>query len=122
MSPDGLTLVVSERTPSADRMALVLWDVDGTNPRRVYQDDAYRSGRPAGTYAGLAARGPVEAGVSLVHLIVLRPRAAQNASVVRYAATSGRDRYRMKTAAGTTNMFSAVDENSPQTMTSASGA
>ena len=40
----------------------------------------------------------------------------------RYAATSGRDRYPMKTAAGTTNMFSAVDENSPQTMTSASGA
>ena len=39
VSPDGRTLVVSERTPSADRMALVLWDVDGTNPRRVYQDD-----------------------------------------------------------------------------------
>ena len=39
ISPDGRTLVVSERTPSADRMALVLWDVDGTNPRRVYQDE-----------------------------------------------------------------------------------
>ena len=39
VSPDGRTLVVSERTPSGDRMALVLWDVDGTNPRRVYQDD-----------------------------------------------------------------------------------
>ena len=39
VSPDGGTLVVSERTPSADRMALVMWDVDGTNPRRVYQDD-----------------------------------------------------------------------------------
>ena len=37
--PDGRTLVVSERTPSGDRMALVMWDVDGTNPRRVYQDD-----------------------------------------------------------------------------------
>ena len=39
VSPDGRTLVVSERTPSDDRMALVMWDVDGTNPRRVYQDD-----------------------------------------------------------------------------------
>ena len=39
VSPDGRTLVVSERTPSGDRMALVLWNVDGTNPRRVYQDD-----------------------------------------------------------------------------------
>ena len=39
VSPDGRTLVVSERTPSGDRMALVMWDVDGTNPRRVYQDD-----------------------------------------------------------------------------------
>ena len=39
VSPDGQTLVVSERTPSSDRMALVMWDVDGTNPRRVYQDD-----------------------------------------------------------------------------------
>ena len=39
ISPDGKTLVVSERTPSGDRMALVMWDADGTNPRRVYQDD-----------------------------------------------------------------------------------
>ena len=39
VSPDGSTLVVSERTPSDDRMALVMWDTDGTNPRRVYSDD-----------------------------------------------------------------------------------
>ncbi|MEE2791956.1 MAG: hypothetical protein VX453_10005 [Acidobacteriota bacterium] len=39
VSPDGRTLVVSERTPSDDRMALVMWDTDGNNPRRVYQDD-----------------------------------------------------------------------------------
>ena len=39
VSPDGRTLVVSERTPSGDRMALVMWDTDGTNPRRVYSDD-----------------------------------------------------------------------------------
>lgn len=39
LSPDGRTLAVSERTPSADRMALVMWDTDGTNPRRVYTDD-----------------------------------------------------------------------------------
>ena len=39
VSPDGRTLVVSERTPTDDRMALVMWDIDGTNPRRVYSDD-----------------------------------------------------------------------------------
>ena len=38
-SPDGRTLVVSERSPSSDRMALVMWDADGTNPRRVYSED-----------------------------------------------------------------------------------
>ena len=39
VSPDGRTLVVSERAPGSDRMALVMWDADGTNPRRVYRDD-----------------------------------------------------------------------------------
>ena len=43
VSPDGRTIVVSERTGRAfqndDRMALVMWDTDGTNPRRVYRDD-----------------------------------------------------------------------------------
>ena len=39
VSPDGRTLVVSERAPGSDRMALVMWDADGTNPRRVYGDD-----------------------------------------------------------------------------------
>ncbi len=39
VSPDGRTLAVSERTPSDDRMALVMWNTDGTNPRRVYRDD-----------------------------------------------------------------------------------
>ena len=43
VSPDGRTLVVSERTGrefrSDDRMALVMWNTDGTNPRRVYRDD-----------------------------------------------------------------------------------
>ncbi|MDA1186111.1 MAG: hypothetical protein O2930_15920 [Acidobacteria bacterium] len=38
-SPDGRTLVVSERAPSSDRMALVMWDADGTNPRRVFYSD-----------------------------------------------------------------------------------
>lgn len=40
ISPDARRIVVSERAPSDDRMALVLWDLDGTNPRRVYRDDA----------------------------------------------------------------------------------
>jgi TolB protein len=39
VSPDGSIVAVSERTPSSDRMALVMWDTDGTNPRRVYRDD-----------------------------------------------------------------------------------
>ena len=39
VSPDGRTLAVSERAPSSDRMALVMWDTDGTNPRRVYSDE-----------------------------------------------------------------------------------
>ncbi len=39
VSPDGRTLAVSERTPRDDRMALVLWNTDGTNPKRVYRDD-----------------------------------------------------------------------------------
>ena len=39
VSPDGRTLVVSERAPSSDRMALVMWDTDDTNPRRVYSDE-----------------------------------------------------------------------------------
>jgi Tol biopolymer transport system component len=40
ISPDARRIVVSERAPSDDRTALVLWDLDGTNPRRVYRDDA----------------------------------------------------------------------------------
>lgn len=39
VAPDGGTIAVSERTPSDDRMALVMWDTDGTNPRRVYRDE-----------------------------------------------------------------------------------
>ena len=39
ISPDGRFLAVSERAPSNDRMALVIWDTDGTNPRRVYRDE-----------------------------------------------------------------------------------
>ena len=40
VSPDGRSMVVSERQPigSADRTALVVWDTDGTNPRRIYRD------------------------------------------------------------------------------------
>jgi Tol biopolymer transport system component len=40
ISPDARRIAVSERAPSDDRMALVLWDLDGTNPRRVYRDEA----------------------------------------------------------------------------------
>ncbi len=40
VSPDGRSIVVSERQPigSADRTALVVWDTDGSNPRRIYRD------------------------------------------------------------------------------------
>ena len=39
VSPDGRTLALSERSPSDDRMALVMWNTDGTHPRRVYRDE-----------------------------------------------------------------------------------
>jgi Tol biopolymer transport system component len=39
ISPDGRSIVVSERAPANDRTALVMWDIDGTNPRRLYSDD-----------------------------------------------------------------------------------
>jgi Tol biopolymer transport system component len=39
LSPDGQTLVVSERGPAPERVALVLWDANLTHPRRIYSDD-----------------------------------------------------------------------------------
>ena len=41
VSPDGKNLVVSERVPDAggDRASLVVWDTNGTNPRRIYHDE-----------------------------------------------------------------------------------
>jgi Tol biopolymer transport system component len=38
VSPDGRVIAVSERTPESDRSSLVLWDTNGTNPRRIYHD------------------------------------------------------------------------------------
>jgi Tol biopolymer transport system component len=40
VSPDGKFIAVSERVPDGggDRTSLVLWDTNGTNPRRVYRD------------------------------------------------------------------------------------
>ena len=40
VSPDGRQLVVSERTGRGspdDRTALVVWNTDGTNPRRIFR-------------------------------------------------------------------------------------
>ncbi len=37
VSPDNRTIVVTERGPESDGMALVMWNTDGTHPRRVYQ-------------------------------------------------------------------------------------
>jgi Tol biopolymer transport system component len=39
VSPDGRQVVVSERVPGGgDRSSLVVWDINGTNPRRIYND------------------------------------------------------------------------------------
>lgn len=39
VSPDGQSVVVSERVQSGgDRTSLVVWDANGTNPRRIYHD------------------------------------------------------------------------------------
>ena len=40
VSPDGLSLAVSERVPDSatDRSSLVVWDTNGGNPRRIFQD------------------------------------------------------------------------------------
>jgi Tol biopolymer transport system component len=43
VSPDGTRLVVSERTGRGnpdDRTSLVVWQADGTNPRRIFRGDA----------------------------------------------------------------------------------
>jgi Tol biopolymer transport system component len=71
ISPDGSTIALSERSPRNDRMALVLWNIDGTNPRRVYQDDVNvmglewsRSGEwlafGAGAFFGARSRAPAQ--------------------------------------------------------------
>jgi Tol biopolymer transport system component len=39
VSPDARQVVVSERVPGgADRSSLVVWDINGTNARRIYSD------------------------------------------------------------------------------------
>ena len=38
VSPDGRAIAVSERVPDDDRSSLVLWNTDGTKPRRIYHD------------------------------------------------------------------------------------
>lgn len=38
VSPDGRVIALTERKPDSDRSSLVLWDTDGSNPRRIYQD------------------------------------------------------------------------------------
>ena len=55
VSPDGSTIAVSERAPSSDRMALVMWDTDGTNPRRVYSDEVTLMGLEWSTRRALAS-------------------------------------------------------------------
>jgi Tol biopolymer transport system component len=39
VSPDGRAVVVSERAPANDRTALVMWNTDGRDPRRLYAAD-----------------------------------------------------------------------------------
>jgi Tol biopolymer transport system component len=44
VSPDGRVIALSERVPDDDRSSLVLWDTDGTNPRRIYHDQRFVMG------------------------------------------------------------------------------
>ena len=93
VSPDGRTLVVSERTPSGDRMALVMWDTDGTNPRRVYRDDVTvmgldwsRDGRwlafGAGGFFGRRITDPAQ-------IMIMRPDGSDAHAVTKGPANAG---------------------------------
>ena len=93
VSPDGRTLVVSERTPSGDRMALVVWDTDGTNPRRVYRDDVTvmglewsRDGRwltfGAGSFFGRRTTEPAQ-------IMIMRPDGSDAHAVTKGPGNAG---------------------------------
>ena len=93
VSPDGRTLVVSERTPSGDRMALVLWNIDGTNPRRVYRDDVTVMGLEwsrdggwlvfgAGTFFGRRTTEPAQ-------IMIMRPDGSDAHAVTKGSGNAG---------------------------------
>ena len=93
VSPDGHTLVVSERTPSDDRTALVMWNTDGTNPRRVYRDDVTvmglewsRDGRwlvfGAGSFFGQRTTKPSQ-------IMIMRPDGSDAYALTKGSANAG---------------------------------
>ena len=97
VSPDGRTLVVSERTGRAfrsdDRMALVMWNTDGTNPRRVYRDDVTvmglewsRDGRwlafGAGGFFSQRTTKPSQ-------IMIMRPDGSDASAVTKGSANAG---------------------------------
>jgi len=93
VSPNGATIAVSERTPGSDRMALVMWDTDGTNPRRVYRDDVTvmglewsRDGRwlafGAGSFFGRRTSQPAQ-------IMIMRPDGADAHAVTMGPGNAG---------------------------------
>ena len=93
ISPDGRFIAVSERAPSNDRMALVIWDTDGTNPRRVYRDEGNvmglewsRDGRwlafGAGAFFGRRTSDPAR-------IMIMRPDGSDAHAVTKEPGNAG---------------------------------
>ena len=93
VSPDGARIAVSERTPSSDRSALVVWDTTGENPHRIYSDtrnvmglDWSRDGRwiafGAGTFFLERAKQPAR-------IMVIRPDGSDARAVTSGPGNAG---------------------------------
>jgi Tol biopolymer transport system component len=93
VSPDGRTLVVSERTPSDDRMALVMWDIDGTNPRRVYDADVTVMGlewsRDGEWLTFGAGSFFLERSSGTAEIMIMRPDGSDARAVTKEAGNAG---------------------------------
>jgi len=95
VSPDGSTLAVSERMPlrSDDRMAIIMLDTDGRNPRKVYTADETlmglewsRDGRwltfGAGSFLGARDKGPAR-------IVIIRPDGSEARTVTKGPGNAG---------------------------------
>lgn len=95
VSPDGRLLALTERGPTRgdDRMAVVVWDVDGTNPRRLYVDDVTVMGLEfsrdgqwlafgAGYFLGSRVDGPAR-------IMIMRPDGSDVRALTRGPGNAG---------------------------------